>query len=168
MIVLKLDVMLKKRDLTAYALHRKTGLHQSVISKIRHGKTIALRLDVLDKICAALECQAGDLIVYQGADATRIEDATQSVDATRIEKPTRIRDASRIEDATRSENLPVLPDDDKWLSLEEAGAILGKKRKTVNDDVRKGRLSAVQNRRGHNFVKESDVIAFRDGKSGNS
>ncbi len=163
---MKLDAMLKKRDLTAYALHRKTGLHQSVVSKIRHGKTIALRLDVLDRICAALECQPGDLIVFEGTDATRIEDAAQNVDATRIEKPTRIRDASRIEDAARSENLPVLPDDDRWLSLEEAGAILGKKRKTVNDDVRKGRLPAVQNRRGHNFVKESDVIAFRDGKVG--
>ncbi len=161
---MKLDVMLKKRDLTGYALHRRTGLHQSVISKIRHGKAIALRLDVLGKICAALECQPGDLIVYEGTDATRSENVTQSVGATRIEKPTRIRDASRIEDATRSENLPVLPDDDKWLSLEEAGAMLGKKRKTVNDDVRKGRLSAVRNRRGHNFVKESDVIAFRDGK----
>jgi putative transcriptional regulator len=148
--------MLEKRNLTAYALHRKTGLHQSVISKIRHGKAIALRLDVLDKICAALECQPGDLIIHQGTDAARSEDAaTQSVDATRISKP------ARIEDAARSENLPVLSDGDKWLSLEEAGVMLGKKRKTVNDDVRKGRLPAVQNRRGHNFVKESDVVAFR-------
>ncbi len=152
--------MLKKRNLTAYALHRKTGLHQSVISKIRHGKTLALRIDVLGKICAALECQPGDLIVYEGTDAAHSEVATQSVDASRISKP------ARIEDATRSENLPILGDDDKWLSLEEAGVILGKKRKTVNDDVRKGRLPAVQNRRGHNFVKESDVIAFRDGKVG--
>ncbi len=160
---MKLDAMLKKRDLTAYALHRRTGLHQSVISKIRHGKAIALRLDVLGKICAALECQPGDLIVFEGTGATRsVDTATQTVKPVATQT---VKHTARIEDATRSENLPVLPDDDKWLSLGEAGAILGKKRKTVNDDVRKGRLSAVQNRRGHNFVKESDVIAFRDGKA---
>jgi putative transcriptional regulator len=82
MIILKLDEMLDKRNMTAYALHKVSGLHQSVISKIRHNKSKALQLDVLNKLCESLECLAGDLIVYQGKDATQGVKATQSAKAT--------------------------------------------------------------------------------------
>lgn len=65
MIILKLDDLLKERNLTAYALHKKSGLHQSVIAKIRHNQSKALQIDVLDKLCESLECEAGDLIKYE-------------------------------------------------------------------------------------------------------
>jgi DNA-binding Xre family transcriptional regulator len=89
MIRLKLNEMLEKRGLTAYALHvksRKDGkfrLHQSVISKIRHNKSKALQIEILDLICELLECQPADLIVYESATQsvkhTQSENATQNV-----------------------------------------------------------------------------------------
>ncbi len=93
MILLKLNEMLEKRGLTAYALHvksRKDGkfrLHQSVISKIRHNKSRALQLDILDLLCELLECQPSDLIVYESATqiaftTQNVERATQNVEHT--------------------------------------------------------------------------------------
>ena len=64
MIKLKLDEMLNKRNLTAYALHKQSGLHQSVIGKIKNNQSKALQLAVLDTLCAALQCSPSDLIEY--------------------------------------------------------------------------------------------------------
>ena len=63
MITLKLDEMLTKKGMTAYALAKQTGLHQSVISKVRNNESKCFRLDVLDTICSALNCEPGDLLV---------------------------------------------------------------------------------------------------------
>jgi DNA-binding Xre family transcriptional regulator len=89
MIRLKLNEMLERRGLTAYALHvksRKDGkfrLHQSVISKIRHNRSKALQIEILDLLCELLECQPADLIVYESAtqnvEHTRNANATQNV-----------------------------------------------------------------------------------------
>jgi transcriptional regulator with XRE-family HTH domain len=68
-------------------------------------------------------------------------------------------------ESRRRERLPALSGGDKWFSLVEAGEMLGKKRKSVNDDVNKGRLPANKIDE-QNFVKESDVIAFRDSRNG--
>ncbi len=75
--------------MTAYALHvksRKDGkfrLHQSVISKIRHNRSKALQIEILDLLCELLECQPADLIVYESAtqnvEHTRNANATQNV-----------------------------------------------------------------------------------------
>ena len=83
MIRLRLDEILQEKNMSAYALHIKSGLHQSVISKIKRNLSKALQLDVLDKLCETLECSAGDLIVYENPNA--IQDVnTQSVNTTRI------------------------------------------------------------------------------------
>ncbi len=85
--------MLEKRGLTAYALHvksRKDGkfrLHQSVISKIKHNKSKALQIEILDLLCELLECQPADLIVYESATqiaftTQNVERATQNVEHT--------------------------------------------------------------------------------------
>lgn len=65
MIECKLEDLLRGKELTAYGLAKQTGLHQSVISKWKASKAKAYRADVLDKLCAALGCQPGDLLVYK-------------------------------------------------------------------------------------------------------
>ncbi len=151
MITLKLDEWLTERNMTAYALAKETGLHQSVISKIRHNKSKALRLDVLDKLCAALECQPGDLIVSdnriatQNIDATQKAIATRNIDATQNKKETSVSAAD-------------------LLTLKEVAERLGLSRKRVNDYVNKGKLPATKGKQGHNFVSESDLQEFEKGR----
>lgn len=63
MIEIQLEQLLTARGMTAYALAKQAGLHQSVIAKFRHNEAKALRLDVLEKICDALGCEPGELLV---------------------------------------------------------------------------------------------------------
>lgn len=63
MIEIKLEQLLNERGMTAYALAKQAGLHQSVIGKFRHNAAKAVRLDVLDRICDALGCEPGELLV---------------------------------------------------------------------------------------------------------
>jgi putative transcriptional regulator len=148
MITVKLDKLLTERNLTAYALAKKTGLHQSVISKIRRNESQALRLDVLDKLCVALECKPGDLIVSDNRTATRNVDATRNTDAT------------RNVDATRNEKQPSLSNSGGLLTLSQVAERLGLSRKRVNDYVNKGKLRATKGKQNHNFVSETDLQDF--------
>jgi putative transcriptional regulator len=154
MIILKLDELLTERNLTAYALAKKTGLHQSVISKIRRNESQALRLDVLDKLCAALECQPGDLLAYDNRTATR------NIDATRNAITTRNIDATRNGDATRNQKQLSLSNSDGLLTLAQVAERLGLSRKRVNDYVNKGKLPVTKGKQGRNFVSEADYLEF--------
>jgi len=62
----KLDILeaLKNKGYTTYTLRKKNILSESTIQKIREGKGIAW--DNLEKLCALLNCQPGDLIEYVG------------------------------------------------------------------------------------------------------
>lgn len=82
--------MLEKRGMSAYALHKQSGLHQSVISKIKNNKSKALQLDVLDTLCAALNCQPADLIVYESEITTQTASATQNESTTQNTPTTQI------------------------------------------------------------------------------
>jgi putative transcriptional regulator len=154
MIILRLDELLTERNLTAYALAKKTGLHQSVISKIRRNESQALRLDVLDKLCAALECQPGDLIVSDNRITTRNVDATRNVIATGN------TDATQNVDATRNEKQLSFSDSNGLLTLTQVAERLKLSRKRVNDYVNKGKLRATKGKQGHNFVSEADLQEF--------
>jgi putative transcriptional regulator len=60
---LLIDELLEKHGKTAYWLAVETGIAHSVMHKLRYGKLESIRLDYIDRICQALECQPGDLIV---------------------------------------------------------------------------------------------------------
>ena len=62
-IELRIDDMLAERGQTAYWLAKETGMSHGGVWKLRHGQTKALNLEYLDKLCAALECAPGDLLV---------------------------------------------------------------------------------------------------------
>jgi putative transcriptional regulator len=89
MIKLKLNEMLTKRNMSAYALHINSGkrLHQSVISKIKNNDSKHLQLGTLDLLCELLQCQPCDLITYENGSATQSasdNDIIGSVEAGRI------------------------------------------------------------------------------------
>ena len=59
---IRIDHLLETKGRTAYWLALETGITHSTIYKLRHGKVKALRLDVIEAICKALDCQPGDLL----------------------------------------------------------------------------------------------------------
>jgi putative transcriptional regulator len=51
-----------------------TGISISALSEIGRGDTTKISFDTLDKICAALECQVGDLLVWKPNEEKRSAD----------------------------------------------------------------------------------------------
>ena len=64
MIKFKVKVMLAMREMTQKELAEKTGIMPPTISALCTNSAKHLPIDVLDKICAVLECQPSDLIEY--------------------------------------------------------------------------------------------------------
>ena len=65
MIVVNLDVMLAKRKIRSKDLAERIGITEANLSLLKSGKVKGVRFETLDKICAALECQPGDLLEYR-------------------------------------------------------------------------------------------------------
>jgi putative transcriptional regulator len=65
MIVINVDVMLAKRKMSVTELTERVGLTMANVSLIKNGKVKAIKLSTLGKICAALECQPGDILEYR-------------------------------------------------------------------------------------------------------
>ena len=63
-IVVQLDVMLAKRKVKSKALAEYVGITEVNMSLLKQGKVKGVRFETLEKICAYLDCQPGDLLVY--------------------------------------------------------------------------------------------------------
>jgi putative transcriptional regulator len=64
-IVVNLDVMLAKRKLRSKELAETIGITEANMSLLKSGKVKGVRFETLEKICAALACQPGDLLEYR-------------------------------------------------------------------------------------------------------
>lgn len=65
MIIINIDVMLAKRKMSVTELSNRVGITMANISILKNGKAKAIRVDTLDKICTALDCQPGDILEYR-------------------------------------------------------------------------------------------------------
>lgn len=64
MIVINLDVMMAKRKVGLAELAGKVGITNANLSILKNNKAKAVRLETLEAICKALECQPGDILEY--------------------------------------------------------------------------------------------------------
>ena len=65
MIVVNLDVMLAKRKMSVTELSERVGITMANISILKNGRAKAVKLSTLEKICAELDCQPGDLLEWR-------------------------------------------------------------------------------------------------------
>ena len=64
-IVVKLDDRLHARRMTLTELADRVGITLANLSILKTGKAKAIRFSTLEAICAALDCQPGDLLIYE-------------------------------------------------------------------------------------------------------
>lgn len=69
-IIINIDVMLAKRKMSVTELSNRVGITMANISILKNGKAKAIKVDTLDKICKALECQPGDILEWRSEDDT--------------------------------------------------------------------------------------------------
>lgn len=63
-IVVNLDVMLARRKIRSRELAARIELTEANVSLLKSGKVRGIRFDTLERICAALDCQPGDILEY--------------------------------------------------------------------------------------------------------
>ena len=65
MIEVRLREVLEARGRTRYWLEKESGIHYNTLARIERAElSNRIELRVLDKICRALECQPGDILVW--------------------------------------------------------------------------------------------------------
>ena len=61
----RLAAVMADREVDNDRLHELTGLHRGTISKLRNNPPSRVDMDTLNKLCEALNCQPGELLVYR-------------------------------------------------------------------------------------------------------
>ena len=64
-ILVNLDVMMAKRKMGLTELSDKVGITLANLSILKNNKARAIRFSTLDAICKALDCQPGDILIYE-------------------------------------------------------------------------------------------------------
>lgn len=64
LIVVNLDEMLEKRNMTVTELSERVGITMANISILKNNKAKAIRFTTLEAICKVLECQPGDILEF--------------------------------------------------------------------------------------------------------
>jgi putative transcriptional regulator len=65
-IVIRLDDLLHDRRMTLTELAERIDITLANLSILKTGKARAIRFSTLEAICAALDCQPGDLMAFDG------------------------------------------------------------------------------------------------------
>lgn len=68
-ITVTLDVMLARRKVTGRDLAEHVGITEANLSLLKQGRVKGVRFETLMKICDYLDCQPGDLLVFERATA---------------------------------------------------------------------------------------------------
>ena len=63
MIELRIEQLLDERGKTFYWLAKETGIGHTSLWRLRHGEAKGISYDFLERICRALECTPGDLLL---------------------------------------------------------------------------------------------------------
>ncbi len=63
-IILRLDRVMADRKVSLKELSDRVGVSNVNLSKMKTGKISAIRFSTLEAICAALNCQPGDILEY--------------------------------------------------------------------------------------------------------
>lgn len=56
--------MMARRKMSLNELSEKVGITLSNLSILKNGKAKAIRIETLEAICKALDCQPGDILEY--------------------------------------------------------------------------------------------------------
>ena len=67
-IIVNLDVMLARRKMRSKDLAEAIGITEANLSLLKSGKVKGVRFSTLERICAVLGCQPGELLEYRAGE----------------------------------------------------------------------------------------------------
>ena len=72
-IIINLDVMMAKRKKGLTELSKEVDITMANLSVLKNNKAKAIRLQTLDAICRALDCQPGDILAYEPEERREVK-----------------------------------------------------------------------------------------------
>lgn len=69
-IIVTLDIMLARRKVSSRALAAHVGITEANLSLLKSGKVKGVRFATLEAICDFLDCQPGDILIYEADEET--------------------------------------------------------------------------------------------------
>jgi putative transcriptional regulator len=66
MIETRIDELLAERGRSFYWLAKETGISHTTLWRLKKGKALGINFETLEKICAGLGCQPGDVLRLAG------------------------------------------------------------------------------------------------------
>ena len=73
-IAVKLDDLLHDRRMTLTELAERVGITIVNLSILKTGKARAIRFSTLDLLCRELQCQPGDIVVFEPGGGSGVEE----------------------------------------------------------------------------------------------
>lgn len=73
MITIRLNELLKEKGRTLYWLAKQSSVRYATVWNLSRGEVGRLNIDALDRICEALDCQPGDLLMRDTQSKKRKE-----------------------------------------------------------------------------------------------
>jgi excisionase family DNA binding protein len=137
---------------TAYQLQKLCNLSPSQAARIFNDKVEAISLSVLETLCNSLKCSPNDIFGYDVAPVKA--DKPKQKGVLWAGKPPGESWKNSVLDIVQSSS------DNELLSTVQVAARLNVSRKSVNDYIISGKLRAVKGKQNHNFIRESDLLAF--------
>ena len=67
MIEIRVDQLLAEHGRTFYWLAKETGISHTTLWRLKKDKALGINFETLEKICAALKCQPGDILAIPAA-----------------------------------------------------------------------------------------------------
>ncbi|MGI5130043.1 helix-turn-helix domain-containing protein [Pseudonocardia sp. CA-107938] len=74
-IIVDIDVMLAKRKMSVGELADLVGITPANLAVLKNGRAKAVRFATLAALCAALDCQPGDLLRWEATDEATAAEA---------------------------------------------------------------------------------------------
>ena len=68
-IIVNLDVVLATRKMKLNTVAEQVGITPQNLSVLKSGRAKAIRFSTLEKLCAILDCQPGDLLAFEAEPA---------------------------------------------------------------------------------------------------
>lgn len=65
MIVVNIEVLLARRNMTLAQLAEMTGIPVMDLTILKNGRAKAIRVETINQICQALSCQPGDFLEWK-------------------------------------------------------------------------------------------------------
>jgi excisionase family DNA binding protein len=154
-----------------YQLQKACNFSPSQATRLYKDEVEAISLSVLETLCNALQCSPNDIFGYDVAPVAAV--------SVKADKPPKQKGVSWAGNPGGSlaetlaegnsgkpfnhstlELAQMSSDNETLLSTVTVAERLNVSRKSVNDYIIQGKLPAVKGKQNHNFIRESDLLAF--------